>query len=333
MGDQSFKGADVRSQQTNNCSSDSEAAMVGFLAANKGGRFPGLQHANHDLCGCEHKPPTPNVSTYNVSTSSLSAFYLKHLVGDRGTDCKYVGGLEVGALNHPAPVPDCARDGMLYVDQVGSSELHALYPELRNKSITSVQLLDDGNVLSQVPSASRGFLIASHVIEHMPHTLLAVESWLRVVRGGGIVLIRAPWKCISFDRSRPVTSWSHFMSDYHRGVDMDADVLWLEHLPEWTMSHLQHLCGTPGGTVGSGCAAHFSSWHSHFVDRVLNQNFMRRGGVHFHTWTQQSWLEFWWRAHRALGPKVPFRVQDVGVETLDDGATDLFAVLSRKHGS
>jgi hypothetical protein len=313
------------------CTSISSRAMESFVKVHGDGiRFPGMQHSHHDRCGCDkvQHSSEPHV----LISMTQEAFYKAHIIGERGT-CKFDAGLEVGALHNPAPVPHCARGGMLYVDQATPAELAKLYPELTGSTFTKAHLIDDGNVLKLVPTASRGFLIASNVIEHMPNTLLAVEAWLRVLRVGGIALIRCPWKCATFDRSRPVTSWSHFVDDYRRGqgveTDSSADSLWMEHLAEWTLSDLQAGCGNGDieNIVSGACALRFNETYSRFEEDVRHGSFKKRGGMHFHTWTLQSWLTFWTRAPAVLKAKVRFEVQAVGLNQDDN---NLIVVLKKR---
>mmetsp|Transcript_20093 Transcript_20093/g.51777 ORF Transcript_20093/g.51777 Transcript_20093/m.51777 type:complete len:264 (-) Transcript_20093:25-816(-) len=201
--------------------------------------------------------------------------------------CAFSDGLEVGALHNPARIPTGCKSSMLYVDQATSGELQRLYPEV-TKRIRAPSSLDDGGTLAKIATESRGFLIASHVIEHMPRTVAAIRAWLRVVRRGGLVLITAPYQCVTFDEWRLSTHWTHFLAD-DRVMPSNTTIsrMWEEHLPEWTLSHMS--AGQKNGPTGDPSS--FNSTLAFFKTEL--ENLKRRGGIHFHTWTRSSWADFW----------------------------------------
>lgn len=74
-------------------------------------------------------------------------------------------------------------------------------------------------------SGALGFLLASHVIEHMPDTIRALQEWDRAVRSGGIVFLIVPHKERTFDRDRPRTDLRHHLADFALGMDVRSDAL------------------------------------------------------------------------------------------------------------
>ena len=146
-----------------------------------------------------------------------------------------------------------------------------------------------------------------------------MENWLRVLKVGGIAIIMAPYKCISFDACRLVTDWDHFSRDYVNAREQHdntqhMDDIWKQHLPEWALSDLQGRhecdCGSPAcWNLYSGTLAAF--------DAALNpgeEDFKKRGGMHFHTWTLQSWVNFWVQLESKFAETMPFKVKAIGFE-------------------
>lgn len=290
-----------------------------------GGReYPGVRFGKHETCGrCDEEAAEGLLGAMNVtriSPTDRNDFYETMLIGTDGS-CRFSDGMEVGALHNPAPVSRCSR-GMLYVDQVSAKELHVLYPELQDNTLQDAQMLDDANTLSKVQTASRGFMIASHVIEHMPRTLAAIEAWLRVLRPSGLALITAPFKCVTFDEWRPVTEWKHFAHDHREEASPTrVDRMWHEHLPEWVLSHLAAVApGAPGGDTTT--LVQYNRTFESFRHQLLSGEFKQRGGMHFHTWTKRSWAAFWRNAQQALTQ--PFAVTHIGYHGMD-----MYAVLQK----
>jgi len=58
------------------------------------------------------------------------------------------------------------------------------------------------------------FLLASHVIEHMPDTIGALGEWDRVLRPGGILFLIAPHRDRNMDAERPCTELAHHLADH-----------------------------------------------------------------------------------------------------------------------
>jgi SAM-dependent methyltransferase len=64
------------------------------------------------------------------------------------------------------------------------------------------------------------FLLASHVIEHMPDTLAALREWDRVLKVGGVCFLIVPHRERTFDAPRPRTELEHHLADF--ALEMSA---------------------------------------------------------------------------------------------------------------
>jgi SAM-dependent methyltransferase len=69
------------------------------------------------------------------------------------------------------------------------------------------------------------FVLASHVIEHMPDAIRALGEWDRVLAHGGIAFFIVPHRQRTFDRERPRTDLRHHLADYALGTTAATDAL------------------------------------------------------------------------------------------------------------
>ena len=122
-------------------------------------------------------------------------------------------GLELGPLHRPM----VKHRGMTvrYVDRMKVEELRKHYPELSEFGFVGPDIIDDAQTLSSIRYGDfYDFLIAAHIIEHLPNPIEALRSWCRVVKPGGRVYLVVPDKMITFDRNREVTPLEHMILDY-----------------------------------------------------------------------------------------------------------------------
>lgn len=74
-----------------------------------------------------------------------------------------------------------------------------------------------------VPDDSEGFVISSHVVEHLPNVIATFREWDRIVRTGGYVFMIVPLRnAHPGDVSRPITPLEHFIEDYRSGASLDT---------------------------------------------------------------------------------------------------------------
>ncbi len=121
-------------------------------------------------------------------------------------------GLEIGALQHPLELPPGAV--VRYVDEVTREENIRRHPHLDGSRIVATDVLDDGFVLTTIPSESQDFVVANHLLEHAPNPLQALMTWRRVLKKNGTLLMTLPNGARNFDRGRRVTRLEHLAKDY-----------------------------------------------------------------------------------------------------------------------
>lgn len=175
-------------------------------------------------------------------------------------------GIEIGALHNPLPTPSEAQ--VKYVDVKCNSELQQVFPEVTNTDMVDIDLIDDGETLSTIVDKSQDFVIANHVLEHCVNPIGALQTWLRVLKNGGVAYIAVPDKRFTFDYQRPVTTWEHLSDDFNGNAEKSQKV----HYTDW-LSNVVMLTGEE-----FNCALR---------DALKNQP-----NIHFHTWTSKSLQSF-----------------------------------------
>jgi glycosyltransferase involved in cell wall biosynthesis/SAM-dependent methyltransferase len=191
-------------------------------------------------------------------------------------------GIEIGPLHRPLPVPPGAT--IQYVDRMPESELRAHYPEYAGADFVHVDVIDDGERLHKFKDDSLDFVIANHFIEHCEDPIGTIESHLRVLRPGATYYLAAPDMRRTFDAERPLTSLEHLVRDYHEG-------------PTWSRE------------------SHFREWarlvmHADDVEGEIDRLIQAKYSIHFHVWTQETFLDLLLHCRQSLGFRFEIEAQD-----------------------
>ena len=189
----------------------------------------------------------------SIDRDAVAATYLK---GD---------GIEIGALHNPLKVGENAR--VRYLDRMTAAELRRQYPELSDKPLVKVDIVDDGERLSTVADASQDFVIANHFLEHVQDPIRAFLAMMRVLRPAGVLYLALPDKRFTFDAARPSTSVEHLLADYREGADRSRAA----HYAEWVdkVTRLEGDAAIPE------------------VQRLMAMAY----SIHFHVWAQRDMLQ------------------------------------------
>lgn len=187
-------------------------------------------------------------------------------------------GIEIGALDKPMPLPKGAR--VRYLDRMSVEDLRLQYPDYRDKKLVEVDIVDDGQVLGAVPTASQDFVIANHFLEHCPDPIKSLENMFRVLRDSGVLFLSVPDKRYTFDRHRPVTEFAHLARDFREGPEWSRR----GHFEEWV-----NLVENAGDARAAAAMA----------DDLMRKDY----SIHFHVWTQKELIELFLN----LGGYLPFQ--------------------------
>jgi SAM-dependent methyltransferase len=125
-------------------------------------------------------------------------------------------GLEIGALDNPTPLPDGIS--VEYVDYASTEYLRQehLDQETARDDIVKVDHVWPGSgSLAQICRRSDyDFVIASHVIEHVPNVLGWFEGIYGVLRPGGVFNLAIPDRRYTFDIRRKVSTLGEMVEAY-----------------------------------------------------------------------------------------------------------------------
>ncbi|MHB8872544.1 MAG: methyltransferase domain-containing protein [Myxococcaceae bacterium] len=122
-------------------------------------------------------------------------------------------GLEIGALDKPLITPDAGD--VRYVDYATTEQLrqnHANTPSVDTSKIVPVHYVWGEKSLAEAVGAERfDFVVASHVIEHVPDIVTWLHELAEILKPGGVVSLIVPDKRFIFDRLRRTTGLSELM--------------------------------------------------------------------------------------------------------------------------
>ncbi len=126
-----------------------------------------------------------------------------------------MSGAELGPLMSPVLRKDQAR--VLYIDHADTAALRAKYrdhPGVDGSRIVGVDVVWTGEKLRDLLGAAAplDFLIASHVIEHVPDLIFWLRELRSVLRPGGEVRLLVPDRRFTFDRLRRETRLSDVLA-------------------------------------------------------------------------------------------------------------------------
>ena len=213
-------------------------------------------------------------------------------------------GLEVGAFNEPAALPD--RCSIRYFDALDADEAAKRFPELDPSGLVPVDIIGDIDKrdLRSAGEASFDFAVANHVIEHVACPIAMIEDLFFILKEGGHLVISAPDKRFTFDKERSLTPFDHLEREYREGVDEVDD----EHYMDFLRHVAKHVFEEPGRDIAGDLA-----W-------------VRARREHAHVWDSDSFLDFLDQCKRVLGIRFDLDYLCKG----DANNIECFAVLKKR---
>ena len=144
-------------------------------------------------------------------------------------------GVEIGgAAQH-----DFGVDA-LNIDRYGSMD--TVYKRAEREAWGYAKPVDIVAPGHELPLADKSvdFVLASHVIEHIPDPIAALEEWNRVARRYLFLVI--PHRDRTFDRDRPLTPLAELVERHETGFSSEED----RHWSVWTCETFLELCDHVG---------------------------------------------------------------------------------------
>lgn len=125
-------------------------------------------------------------------------------------------GVEIGALSRPFVLRSDGR--IIYVDHADAATLREKYkddPNVGTQHIVDVDAVWGVNTLSDtVKGESVDYVVASHVIEHVPDLISWLQELASILNATGQVRLLVPDKRFTFDYTRRTTALADVLPSY-----------------------------------------------------------------------------------------------------------------------
>jgi len=147
-------------------------------------------------------------------------------------------GVEIGGSAH-----NDFKVDVLNVDRY--AEMDTVYKDAERElwgRAKAVDIIAPGHELP-LEDDSFDFVLASHVIEHIPDPIAALKEWARVARR--YIVLVVPHRDRTFDRDRPLTPLSELIERHESGFTSAED----RHWTVWTCETFLELCDHIGFEV------------------------------------------------------------------------------------
>lgn len=150
----------------------------------------------------------------NAITDPRRAFLIETIKFDQ------LKGLEIGPLNEPLVTnEDLQGQGeIFYLDHLSTDELKEKYsddPSVDVENIVNVDFVcPDGDLLEAVSGNQFDYVVASHVIEHVPNILKFLQGAQKVLKSGGKLFLIIPDKRFTFDYERRETTFGDVLDSF-----------------------------------------------------------------------------------------------------------------------
>ncbi len=154
----------------------------------------------------------------------------------RGIDVGRATGLEIGALCNP--IVSKSDGDIRYVDHASTEDLREKYaddPAVDIERIVAVDYVWGEKTLAQITGGSRfDYIVASHVIEHVPDLVTWVHELLSVLAPGGSIRLAVPDRRFTFDYLRQESRLSDILHAYLQRARRPLPICVLDY-------HLSHV--------------------------------------------------------------------------------------------
>lgn len=163
----------------------------------------------------------------------MDEYARRRAIGDRWM---HGSGIEVGAGASPSSYRDVTR--VTVVDKRNRAELEALF----NAQI-GYEVLPTGEAAARFPGTA-DFLVAHHVIEHLPDPVGGLVRWMHMLRPEGRVFLSCPGSNHLCEKERLPTPLAHVLDDYafgRDGDDFDSKLHVPHFINQWAYNSIGHF--------------------------------------------------------------------------------------------
>jgi SAM-dependent methyltransferase len=141
----------------------------------------------------------------------------KKLLGRIASDVLNGKGIEFGPCCFPIIKPDVP--GIRYIDHASTEELRDKYrddPIMHADDIVNVHYVWQGESLTSLIGdfAPVDYVIASHVLEHVPNLVGWLQNVYSILKSGGLLVLALPDKRFCFDYFRQLSGPEHLVEAY-----------------------------------------------------------------------------------------------------------------------
>lgn len=127
-----------------------------------------------------------------------------------------LAGLEIGPAAHNPFGLNTRAVGLTRERDAHDFDYYARMQLEMCGSVAPIDLAGDAAELP-VPAASTDFVLHSHVWEHLPNPLAALDEWVRVVKSGGFIFAIVPKRDADpLDKDRPLTQLTELVRHYRK---------------------------------------------------------------------------------------------------------------------
>jgi SAM-dependent methyltransferase len=160
-------------------------------------------------------------------------------------------GLEIGPLTSPIVTRDLGD--VRYVDHLSTDDLRTKYapdPLVDEDAIVPIDFVWGSRTLAEAvgPAAPFDYVVASHVLEHVPDLVGWLEEVSEVLRPGGRLSVALPDRRYTFDVRRRDTDVSEVVEAYLLGLRRPA--------VRATFDHFYRHVPVDAGAIWSGLRGH-----------------------------------------------------------------------------
>ncbi|MDC1427930.1 class I SAM-dependent methyltransferase [Rhodospirillaceae bacterium] len=127
-------------------------------------------------------------------------------------------GLEIGPLNRPLVDKNSIKGKIFYLDHLSTKDLKKKYRDDSSVDVEKIVDVDfvceDGDLQRVLGTNKFDYIIASHVVEHIPDPIFWLQGLLAVLKPNGVIFLVVPDKRFTFDYKRPVTTFGTLLDSF-----------------------------------------------------------------------------------------------------------------------